>query len=214
MYACMCLLSTTQNTRRDEYNSGIGEMLNIVTRWSDPHATHTSIPHFGVSSETQRHDRGMLMPRESISESRMWRRRPAHHRKQDKEAAIDYDTRKTESLQNAARAKTVTFGLLCKPLEAASEGGAASEGTRAVAVQVLTDVPADGSLRLVPAPNGNPLRDREYIRVEDILGGTLADEKPRRKQEYFDSYSCLDWQATMHAEEKKRVRIARAATPS
>ena len=29
-------------------------MLNIVTRWSDPHATHTSIPHFGVSSETQR----------------------------------------------------------------------------------------------------------------------------------------------------------------
>ena len=159
-------------------------------------------------------DRGMLMPRESIAESRMRRRRPAHHRKQDKEAAIDYDTRKTESLQNAARAKTVTFGLLCKPLEAASEGGAASEGTRAVAVQVLTDVPADGSLRLVPAPNGNPLRDREYIRVEDILGGTLADEKPRRKQEYFDSYSCLDWQATMHAEEKKRVRIARAATPS
>ena len=150
-------------------------------------------------------DRGMLMRRESIAESRMRRKRPALQRKQDIWAANEYETLKSESLQNAERAKAVTFGLLCKPIEAA---------VTAVAVRVLTDVPADGSLRMVPAPNGNPLRDPEYIRAEDIIGGIDAVEKPRDKKQYFESFACLSWQAEMHAEQKKRLRIAHAvATP-
>ena len=79
-----------------------------------------------------------------------------------------------------------SFGLLCKPI-----------GSGAVAVRVLTDVPADGSLRMVPAPNGNPLRDPEYIRAEDIIGGIDAVEKPRDKKQYFESFACLSWQAEM-----------------
>ena len=96
----------------------------------------------------------------------------------------------------------MTFGLLCKPID----GGA-------VAVRVLTDVPADGSLRMVPAPNGNPLRDPEYIRAEDIIGGIDAVEKPRDKKQYFESFACLSWQAEMHAEQKKRLRIASSVHP-
>ena len=85
---------------------------------------------------------------------------------------------------------------------------AASAGD-AVAVQVMCEAP-DGSLRLVPAPNGNDNREPEYIPFSAIIKGVEVEEKTALKTEHFKSWVVdLGWQAEVVMEEKKRVRIAR-----
>ena len=151
-------------------------------------------------------DRGMLMRRESIVESRFRRKRPAVQRNQDKHAATEYSHTKTKRLQNAERAKSVTFALLSESIDGASAGDA-------VAVQVMCEAP-DGSLRLVPAPNGNDNREPEYIPFSAIINGMEVEEKTALKTalktEHFKSWVVdLGWQAEVVMEEKKRVRVAR-----
>jgi hypothetical protein len=151
-------------------------------------------------------DRGMLMRRESVTESRFRRKRPAVQRNQDKHAATEYSHAKTESLQNDKRAKSITFALLSESIDPTNAGDEV-----AVAVQVMCEEP-DGSLRLVPAPNGNANREPEYIQVGDIIKEMAVEEKTKLKTEHFASWVVdLCWQAEVVMEEKKRVRIARLA---
>ena len=134
--------------------------------------------------------------------------RNSTQRRGDLETAKQYDRDKQEQLQSKDRSSDITYAIV--DLGAVLGAGEVT-GETPLAVRVLVEGER-AYHRLVPASNQSLERPPEYIRLQQVIAGcAVPRSEPNNKRHFATWLIDLAWDEQVVSEEKKRLRIAKAA---
>ena len=133
--------------------------------------------------------------------------RNSTQRRGDLETAKQYDRDKQEQLQSKDRSSDITYAIV--DLGAVLGAGEVT-GETPLAVRVLVEGER-AYHRLVPASNQSLERPPEYIRLSQVIAGCAVPRSEPNKRHFATWLIDLAWDEQVVSEEKKRLRIAKAA---